>query len=81
MYLQPASAETFNRMWDAAGGRVRILTIAPELEGALNLIRDVSRRGVCVSIGHSNANLAQANAGIQAGVAPRNPHLQRHAAD
>ena len=68
MYLQPASAETFNRMWDAAGGRVRILTIAPELEGALNLIRDVSRRGVCVSIGHSNANLAQANAGIQAGV-------------
>ncbi len=68
MYLQPASAETFNRMWDAADGRVRILTIAPELEGALDLIRDVSRRGVCVSIGHSNANLAQANAGIQAGI-------------
>ncbi len=68
MYLQPASAETFNRMWDAADGRVRILTIAPELEGALDLIRDVARRGVCVSIGHSNANLAQANAGIQAGI-------------
>jgi N-acetylglucosamine-6-phosphate deacetylase len=68
MYLQPASAETFNRMWDASDGRVRILTIAPELEGALDLIRDVSRRGVCVSIGHSNANLAQANAGIQAGI-------------
>jgi N-acetylglucosamine-6-phosphate deacetylase len=68
MYLQPASAETFNQMWDAADGRVRILTIAPELEGALDLIRDVSGRGVCVSIGHSNANLAQANAGIQAGV-------------
>jgi N-acetylglucosamine-6-phosphate deacetylase len=67
MYLQRASAEIFNQMWDAAGGRVRILTIAPEVEGALDLISDVSQRGVCVSIGHSNANLAQANAGIEAG--------------
>ena len=55
-------------MWDAASRRVRVLTIAPELEGALALIRDVSRRGVCVSIGHSNATLQQARAGIEAGV-------------
>jgi len=67
MHLQPASKEMFNQMWDVAGGRVRMLTIAPELEGALDLISDVSQRGVCVSIGHSNANLAQANAGIEAG--------------
>ncbi len=67
MYLQPASAEIFNRMWDAAAGHVRVLTIAPELEGALDLISDASRRGICVSIGHSNATLAQANAGIKAG--------------
>ncbi|MGB8887101.1 MAG: N-acetylglucosamine-6-phosphate deacetylase [Candidatus Korobacteraceae bacterium] len=67
MHLQPASAEIFNQMWEAAGGRVRLLTIAPELEGALNLIADVAQRGVCVSIGHSNATLAQANAGIEAG--------------
>ena len=67
MHLQPPSREIFDRMWDAAAGRVRILTIAPELEGALDLISDASRRGVCVSIGHSNATLAQANAGIKAG--------------
>lgn len=67
IHLQPPSAEIFNRMWDAAAGRVRVLTIAPELEGALDLIRDASHRAVCVSIGHSNANLAQANAGIKAG--------------
>ena len=67
MYLQRASAEIFNQMWDAADGRVRILTIAPELEGAPDLIRDVSQRGVCVSIGHSNANLVQATVGIKAG--------------
>jgi N-acetylglucosamine-6-phosphate deacetylase len=68
IHLQPVSDEVFNQMWDAASGRIRVLTIAPELEGALALIRDVSRRGVCVSIGHSNATLQQARAGIEAGV-------------
>src|ERR1039457_42295 len=67
IHLQPVSGEAFNQMWDAAGGRIRVLTIAPELEGALALIADASRRGVCVSIGHSNATLEQGIAGIQAG--------------
>src|ERR1035437_6321307 len=67
IHLQPVSGEAFNQMWDAAAGRIRVLTIAPELEGALALIVDASRRGVCVSIGHSNATLEQGIAGIQAG--------------
>ncbi|HEY5174355.1 MAG TPA: N-acetylglucosamine-6-phosphate deacetylase [Terriglobales bacterium] len=67
IHLQPVSGEAFNQMWDAAAGRIRVLTIAPELEGALALIVDASRRGVCVSIGHSNATLEQGIAGIEAG--------------
>ncbi len=67
IHLQPASSEAFNQMWDAAAGRIRVLTIAPELEGAVALIADASRRGVCVSVGHSNATLEQGIAGIQAG--------------
>jgi N-acetylglucosamine-6-phosphate deacetylase len=67
IHLQPVSSETFNQMWDAAAGRIRVLTIAPELEGVLGLIADASRRGVCVSVGHSNATLEQGFAGIQAG--------------
>jgi N-acetylglucosamine-6-phosphate deacetylase len=67
LYLKPPSVELFDQMWDAAAGRIRILTIAPELEGALDLITEASRRGVCVSLGHSNATLAQGLAGIQAG--------------
>jgi N-acetylglucosamine-6-phosphate deacetylase len=66
-HLQPASQEIFNQMWDAAGGRIRMLTIAPELEGALDLIAHASIRGVSVSIGHSNADLAQARSGVVAG--------------
>jgi len=67
LYLQPPSVEMFDLMWDAAARQVRVLTLAPELDGALELISNASRRGVCVSIGHSNATLPQALAGIQAG--------------
>jgi N-acetylglucosamine-6-phosphate deacetylase len=46
---------------------VAIVTIAPELPGAIDLIRELTARGVVVSIGHSNANLDEARAGIEAG--------------
>jgi N-acetylglucosamine-6-phosphate deacetylase len=65
--LQPASRELFERMWQAAGGHVTVLTIAPEIEGALDLIAEADRRGVCVSVGHSDAKLSQAQAAIAAG--------------
>jgi N-acetylglucosamine-6-phosphate deacetylase len=67
LHLRPPSLGTFNQMWDTASGSISMLTIAPELDGALELIRNVSQRGVCVSIGHSNATLPQAVAGIEAG--------------
>src|SRR5215472_9636144 len=65
--LQPASRQLFDRMWNAADGRVSVLTIAPEIEGAIDLIVEASRRGVCVSLGHSDADLPKARAGIRAG--------------
>jgi len=67
LQLQQVSIELFNQMWDAARGRIRMLTIAPELDGALDLVTDAAQRGVCVSLGHSNATLAQALAGVAAG--------------
>jgi N-acetylglucosamine-6-phosphate deacetylase len=65
--LQPASRELFDRMWQATGGRVSVMTIAPEIDGALDLIAEASRRGVCVSLGHSDAELPQARVAIAAG--------------
>jgi len=44
-----------------------MVRIAPELPGALELIRELAARGVVVSIGHSNATLDEARAGIDAG--------------
>ena len=64
--LKP-SVETFDKLWQAARGHVRVMTIAPELDGARELINEANKRGVCVSIGHSDADLAAARAGIVAG--------------
>src|SRR5207247_2227527 len=47
--------------------RLRLVTLAPELPGALDAIRRLVARGVVVSIGHSDATLAQAQDGIEAG--------------
>lgn len=56
--------------WARAEGvlaNVRLMTVAPEGKGAEELIRHLTAAGVTVSIGHTNANYAQAVAGIEAG--------------
>ncbi|MGH9522191.1 MAG: N-acetylglucosamine-6-phosphate deacetylase [Terriglobales bacterium] len=65
--LQPPSVESFDKLWQAARGTVAVMTVAPELENAQYLIREAAQRGVCVSLGHSDATAAQALAGIAAG--------------
>jgi N-acetylglucosamine-6-phosphate deacetylase len=47
---------------------VRLVTLAPELPGALEMIRELAVRGVVVSAAHSMANLEQARQGFQAGL-------------
>ena len=64
--LAPTLA-TFEQFWQAARGRIRMMTIAPELEGAHEVIAEAARRGVCVSLGHSDADFATAERGITAG--------------
>jgi N-acetylglucosamine-6-phosphate deacetylase len=53
--------------WSPSGG-VRLVTLAPELPGAPDLIRALAGRGIVVSAGHSAASLDEASAGIEAGV-------------
>ena len=65
--LRAPSLELFEKFWQASSGTIRLLTIAPELDGAPEVIAEAQRRGICVSLGHSDANLEQAQRGIDAG--------------
>jgi N-acetylglucosamine-6-phosphate deacetylase len=57
----------FDRMWEAAEGNVRLLTLAPELTGAVELAAHATSRGVRVSVGHSDANATDTRRAIAAG--------------
>ena len=57
----------FDRLFEAAEGRVRLMTLAPELPGAVELTAHATARGVRVSMGHSNATAAETRAAIDAG--------------
>ncbi len=65
--LQPPSAALFDRFFDAARGHIKLMTVAPELPDALDLIAHAVSRGVRVSLGHSDAIASETRAGIAAG--------------
>jgi N-acetylglucosamine-6-phosphate deacetylase len=62
--LEPRG-DAFERV--LAMSALRLITLAPELPGALDAIRRLTARNVVVSIGHTNATFNEANAGIDAG--------------
>jgi N-acetylglucosamine-6-phosphate deacetylase len=66
-YLLEPDIATFDRLYEAAGGHARLMTLAPELPGATGLAAHATGRGVRVSVGHSNAMAAETRAAIAAG--------------
>ncbi|MEU7910493.1 N-acetylglucosamine-6-phosphate deacetylase [Microbispora bryophytorum] len=63
---EPDVAE-FRALVKAGRGHVRMLTIAPELPNALDVIRDAAAEGVAAALGHSDATYEQTIEGIDAG--------------
>jgi N-acetylglucosamine-6-phosphate deacetylase len=66
-YIVNPSLELLDRLHTAAAGYLRLITIAPELPGALEVIREAKSRGVHVSIGHTDGQASDAVAAIEAG--------------
>jgi N-acetylglucosamine-6-phosphate deacetylase len=71
-WIAAPSLALFRRMLTAAHGWAQILTLAPELPGALDLIDATHKEGLVVALGHTDATYDQAMAGIA--------HGARHAA-
>lgn len=59
---------TFDRLQAAANGRIRLVTLAPELPGSPDYIAHVAASGTRVAIGHSAASDAEIDAAIAAGL-------------
>jgi N-acetylglucosamine-6-phosphate deacetylase len=66
-WIQLPSAPRLERFFHAAAGNARILTIAPELLGAIPCIDAARNAGVVVAMGHTDATYEQARAGIARG--------------
>jgi N-acetylglucosamine-6-phosphate deacetylase len=68
VWMRRPDTEEFDRLQDWAGGNIRILTLAPELEGGLKLIRHVAERHPTrVSLGHHLATREEIVQSIAAG--------------
>ena len=66
-YLLEPDIGIFDKLFEASEGQVRLMTLAPELPGAPELAVHAAKRGVRVSLGHSNATAAETRAAIAAG--------------
>lgn len=65
-YIQKPDVEKFNRLQNAAEGLVKLITIAPEVEGAETFIKELSEK-VNISAGHTAADYAEALKGFELG--------------
>lgn len=65
--LKNPTVERLSGFLEAAEGCVKVLTLAPELEGAIDTIKYAVSKGIAVEIGHSEATFQEAVSAIDAG--------------
>lgn len=66
-WLAAPSVGTFKRLQEAAGGNIRLVTLAPELPGSREMIDALVKMGVQVSLGHTDASEQEIDEAIRAG--------------
>ena len=66
--VAPPSLDALDRVLDLTGGTLRVMTLAPELPGALRLVERLAAAGVVAAFGHSGATYEQTRDGVAAGI-------------
>jgi N-acetylglucosamine-6-phosphate deacetylase len=62
------SVEELNLFYKASGEKIKIMSIAPELPGAISVIREMRRLGIVPSLGHTSASYEQVMQAVEAGL-------------
>ena len=66
-YVRPPDLNEFKQWQEAAEGRITIVTLAPEWDGALKFIQEITSMGVTAAIGHTAAPPDRIRAAVDAG--------------
>jgi len=66
-YVRPPDFNEFKEWQEAAEGRITVVTLAPEWEGALEFIHEITSKGVKAAIGHTAAPPDRIKAAVEAG--------------
>lgn len=66
-HVRPAEWDEFARLQEISGNRIRLVTLAPEQQGAIDFIRTAVASGVVIAIGHTAATTEQTEAAVDAG--------------
>jgi N-acetylglucosamine-6-phosphate deacetylase len=66
--VRPADVDAMKRLLDAAGGLARMVTLAPEHDAGMQVIRYLAQKKILVSAGHCNPTLDELRAAIDAGL-------------
>jgi len=66
-YFRKPSMEDFGEILSIVGDVLKMITIAPELPGALEVIKEAVKRGIVVSLGHTTADCDLANQAFSLG--------------
>lgn len=66
-HVRAADWVEFQKLQEISGNRIKLVTIAPEVDGALEFIREAVAAGVVISIGHTAATPEQIRAAVDAG--------------
>jgi N-acetylglucosamine-6-phosphate deacetylase len=66
-HVRLPSWDEFERLQDAAQGHIKLVTLAPEIDGAISFIEKLARAGIVVALGHTMATTQDIADAVQAG--------------
>jgi len=66
--IYPSSPESFNEILDITGDTLKMMTIAPEMPGNFNIIKELKKKNVIPAFAHSTADYNEAKKGFESGI-------------